>query len=1027
MLPWFLPAQASTGVFFVPNRGQTEPDIRFTVRGPQLTASFLQREIRFKVGEDEVGMLLSGANGAATLEGRKELPGRANFLSGSRSRSWLRDVPLYGEVLYRGIYEGIDMLYEGSKHNLKSNFVVKPGADPSLIRFRYTGVESLAIDPSGALMLKLPGGTLREEAPEAYQQTGRNRRIVQIRFRIFPDRSVGFDLEEYDHAQALIIDPTISCSTYLGGTGIDAGTAIATDSAGSVYVAGWTDSADLRTQNSLRSKAVGTEAFVAKFSADGQTLIYCTYLGGNGEDRAYGIAVDGSGNAYITGSTSSTDWPVVNASQRALAGVKNAFVAKLNSAGNGLVYSTYFGGRGYDTGNGIALDATGSAYVAGETTSTDLPVHSPYQGSSSGGSDAFVLKLLAAGNGIEYSTYLGGRADDRARAIAVDRTGAVYITGDTSSPDFPTLFAFQSTSGGNQDAFVAKLNRFGGLAYSTYLGGSGGTMGLPETGAGIAIDTIGNAYVAGTTSSFNFPLLSAVQATHAGSQPDAFVAKINTSGNGLIYSTYLGGSSIDVATSIAVDVSGQAYVAGYTASTDFPAASAGNSGGYDGFLVSLTAAGTRLLTSMYFGGSGNDTINALAIGQDAVYVAGQTLSGNLPIRNAVQPVPGGSQDAFIGKIPVGRYFVPITPCRVADTRWPAGAFGGPMLSASVMRTFPIPTGGCNIPSTAAAYSLNIAVVPNGTLGFLAIWPAGQPQPIVSTLNSFDGRVKANAAIVPAGSGGGISVLATGPTHVLIDINGYFVPLDRSDGLAYYPVTPCRLVDTRGGIGPLAGPAMTAGETRHIPVPSGSCGIPSSAGAYSANLTVIPKTTLDYISVWPTGAAMPGVSTLNSFTGAITSNAAIVQAGAAGSIDVYATSKTDLIVDVNGYFAPPAAGGMVFYGISPCRVIDTRNTAGPFGGPALIGSRSFSLSSGACDLPPEARAYSLNATVVPRATLGFLTLWPTGNTIPPVSTLNSFDGTVTSNAAIVPTADGSINAYATNETVLILDANGYFAP
>jgi len=268
------PAHAETGVFFVPNRGQAESGVRFTVQSPHLTAWFLQTEIRFRIGEDEVGFRLLDANGAARIESRNPMAGRANFILGSRPQSWQRDIPIYQEVLYRGIYDGIDMVYAGSRRQLKSNFVVQPGADPSRIRFRYTGFEHLAIDADGALLLTLHSGTLREEAPEAYQQLGRTRRQVQSRFQIFPDQSIGFSLDEYDHTETLIIDPPISSSTYLGGVGIDAGTAIANDSAGAVYVAGWTESADLHIRSALRSSPVGVDAFVAKFSADGQTLVY---------------------------------------------------------------------------------------------------------------------------------------------------------------------------------------------------------------------------------------------------------------------------------------------------------------------------------------------------------------------------------------------------------------------------------------------------------------------------------------------------------------------------------------------------------------------------------------------------------------------------------------------------------------------------------------------------------------------------------------------------------------------------------
>jgi Beta-propeller repeat len=272
----------------------------------------------------------------------------------------------------------------------------------------------------------------------------------------------------------------------------------------------------------------------------------------------------------------------------------------------------------------------------------------------------FAIKLLPTGNGLVYGTYVGGRSDEHGKAIAVDSAGSAYITGDTFSPDFPTVSAFQPASGGNQDAFVTKLNSSGGLAYSSYLGGSGGIIGLPETGAGIGIDTFGNAYITGTTSSFNFPLVNALQATHTGSQPDAFIAKVNPSGTSLLYSTYLGGSSVDVATAISVDGSGMTYIAGYTASVDFPSPNFGdsfNNGAYDGFLVQVSADG-NLLQSMCFGGSSNDVVNALSIKSGAAYLTGQTLSGNFPAVHAVQSSAAGSMDGFLARIVLPVYAPP---------------------------------------------------------------------------------------------------------------------------------------------------------------------------------------------------------------------------------------------------------------------------------------------------------------------------------------------------------------------------------
>ena len=374
-------------------------------------------------------------------------------------------------------------------------------------------------------------------------------------------------------------------------------------------------------------------------------------------------------------------------------------------------------------------------------------------------------------------------------------------------------------------------------------------------------------------------------------------------------------------------------------------------------------------------------------------------------------------------------FVPVTPCRIMDTRNPNGPLGGPFIAAATTRTIPIPFSACGVPANAVAYSLNITVVPRtGTLGYLSVWPAGQSQPLVSTLNSIDGSVLANAAIVPAGAGGSIDAYATNDTELIIDINGYFVP-PATGSLQFYPLTPCRILDTRNPTGTFGGPSLAGGTSRSFPVPSSSCGVPAGAAAYSLNMTVVPQGLLGYLTTWPTGQTQPVVSTLNSLDGTVLANAAIVPAGTNGAVSFFAANTTDLIVDINGYFAPPATGGLNFYTATPCRIVDTRNPAGTFGGPILNGGteRTFPLSQGSCGLPATAAAYSLNMTVVPSGLLGYLTTWPTGVNQPVVSTLNAFKGQVVANAAMVPAgAGGAINVYVTNTTHVIIDTNGFFA-
>jgi uncharacterized repeat protein (TIGR01451 family) len=400
-----------------------------------------------------------------------------------------------------------------------------------------------------------------------------------------------------------------------------------------------------------------------------------------------------------------------------------------------------------------------------------------------------------------------------------------------------------------------------------------------------------------------------------------------------------------------------------------------------------------------------------------------------PQVNNVSVSGGGSASASandstnINPPPVALRFVPVTPCRVADTRNPAGSFGGPRIAGGATRDFIIPNSACGVPVTAQTYSLNVAVVPAGPLGFLTLWPSGQGQPLASTLNSLDGRIKSNAAIVPAGAGGAVSVFASNATDVILDINGYFVPATDPTALAFYPITPCRIADTRNAPAPLGGPSLFGGQSRTFPIPSAAgCNVPAGAQAWSLNFAAVPKGPLGFVTAWPTGQGQPLVASLNALTGTVTANAAIVPAGTNGAIDIFASNGTDLIIDINGYFAPPAAGGLSLYNVAPCRVLDTRQTAGAFSGKLDV-----PVAASACGVPAAAQAHVVSATVVPSGPLGFLTLWPQGQVQPNVATLNALDAAITSNLAIVPTANGTVSSLATNLSHLILDVFGYFAP
>jgi uncharacterized repeat protein (TIGR01451 family) len=394
-----------------------------------------------------------------------------------------------------------------------------------------------------------------------------------------------------------------------------------------------------------------------------------------------------------------------------------------------------------------------------------------------------------------------------------------------------------------------------------------------------------------------------------------------------------------------------------------------------------------------------------------------------PQVNQVSVSGGGSATATANDstaiVPPGALrYIPITPCRVVDTRKPTGAFGGPSITGGTIRDFSIPGGACGIPVTAQAYSFNAAVVPAGPLGFLTLWAAGQTRPVASTLNSIDGRIKSNAAIVPAGTAGAVSVFASNTTDVILDINGYFIPASDPAGLAFFPVTPCRLVDTRKPPAPLAGPSLAGGASRTFPV-SGTCNLPPAAQAYSLNITAVPPGPVGFVTAWPTGQIRPVTANLNVLTGTVTANAAIVPAGDGGSVDVFASNATNVVIDLNGYFAPMATGGLSLFGVTPCRVVDTRKLGAP------VTSLEVAVSTPPCGIPSAAEAAVVNVTVVPPVPLGFLTLWPQGQIRPTVATLNALDAAITSNLAIVPLANGSFSVFPSNPTHIVIDILGYF--
>ena len=682
---------------FEPGPASTsDPTPTFVARGIGYAVSLAPTEMVLALRNhdkrsDFVHMQLVGANKAPKLIPLDELPGKSNYLHGSQRQYWRVNVPNYRKVSADAVYPGIDVVYYGNQRNLEYDFIIAPGADPQLIDFAFEGVQNLRIDPrEGDLIVSLRAGEVRMHRPVAFQESNGVKHPVAAGYVLQSKHSVSFELAAYDKNQTLIVDPTLAYSTYLGGINIDGANAIAVASDATAFIAGGTFSLDFPTAHPLQANHGGgddffKDAFVSKISADGSALLYSTYLGGENEDVANGIAVDTFGDAYITGTTLSPHFPVTPGAFNTLCGgdgqcgasynngfiVSGAFVTKLNPAGSGIVYSGILGGDENVRGQSIAVDSDQNAYVTGQTEQNGVPVPTPlippppfpitgnaFQPAYGGGAtDVFVTKISATGSTIAYSSYAGGANEDIGYGISVDTAAVAYVTGLTYSTNFPTVGAVpQGASGGAGDAFAIKVNTrapgIGSLVYSTYLGGSG-----LDQGNGIAVDSAGNAYVAGATASTSFVFTpTGFQTTNHG-QGDAFVAKLTPTG-ALTYFTYLGGTLADTAAGIAADSTGNAYVTGSTVSSDFPVTTPVfqhiyGGGNADAFVAKLNPTGTVLVYSSFLGGTNTELAGGIAV--DAVgsaYVAGQTCSQDFPLSNPLQASYAGDCDAYVAKVSV---------------------------------------------------------------------------------------------------------------------------------------------------------------------------------------------------------------------------------------------------------------------------------------------------------------------------------------------------------------------------------------
>lgn len=674
---------------FEENRGQVHRSVRFLARAPGYTLfltdseavltfprrkSSKEEKTRWSERAEVLRMQLANSLSNRQLLGQNLLQEKHHYLRGKDAAGWIANIPTYGSVRSASVYPGIDLIYHANEARLEYDFLVAPHASPSLIKIAFEGADQLSLDADGSLRLQLDKRLLLQPKPVAYQEVHGVREQVNVSYVLKPDGQVGFEMGRYDPNRPLIIDPEILYSTFLGGNsdrqtipyGSDMASVLAVDSHGQVVVAGIASSTDFPLRNALDPIATGDwEAFVAKLSASGQELLFSTYLGGSGSETPTGLVLDGEGNICLVGGANSSDFPILNAFQSNFAGPSNArdgdaFLLKLKPDGSGLISSTFLGGTHWDKATGVALDSVGNIYVTGETSSRDFPLMNPFDDTKDNADfspDVFVSKFNPEASQLIYSTYLGGNDRDEDPRIAIDSQAQAFVAGKTFSRDFPIRNAYFSRSNHVNDGFITTLNPQGNsLVFSTYVGGDGVNA--------LALDRAGSLYFTGVgRSSDDFKKITSLLSPLGSHGASLYVAKLRRDGSDLIFNTLLGGPGWleAVPTAIAVDQTGNVFVSGRTESSDFPLLNAFDDsygGGFaccfafgDGFLFQLNPTGTGLIYSTYLGGAGADSLNALGLdSQGNVYVAGQTGSADFPVRNALDNTLGGWFDAFVTKV-----------------------------------------------------------------------------------------------------------------------------------------------------------------------------------------------------------------------------------------------------------------------------------------------------------------------------------------------------------------------------------------
>jgi len=1033
-------------LYFVENRGQLDPRVAYYVQGRDKTLYFTAQGITFSLtgrqdrkaapevsvqkaslrpaasgiesnqegGQQRwvVKLDFVGANPGVKPVGQDQTEAVISYFKGTRDQ-WQAGLRTYATIVYPDLWPGIDLVYSGTVNRLKYQFVVKPGADPNRIKLAYRGVKTVKLNEAGQLEVSTPAGGFQDDQPYSYQEVEGQRVEVATAYAlktvaIAGGQAYGFRVSDYDKSKPLVLDPVVLvyCG-YIGGAHSDSGSGIAVDSAGNAYVTGTTYSTEATfpvtvgpdlTFNGSGQFPPG-DVFVAKVNASGTGLVYCGYIGGNSEDRGIGIAVDSAGNAYVTGSTTSTEatFPVTVGPDLTYNGggsipptFGDAFVAKVNANGTGLVYCGYIGGSGIDYGSSIAVDSAGGAYVTGSaesredtfpvTVGPDLTFNSP-SACTVCGADAFVAKVNANGTGLVYCGYIGGFWNDSGQGIAVDNAGNAYVAGSTGSAQsdgFPVTvgpdLTFNSppplcSAGGCTDAFVAKVNAAGmSFVYCGYIGGASN-----DVGKGIAIDSGGNVYITGSTQSTEatFPVTVGPDLTFNSNpsfHPDAFVAKVNANGASLIYCGYIGGAALDSGNGIAVDSAGNAYVTGTTESTEatFPVTvgpdlTFNGSGQFppsDAFVAKVNASGTSLIYCGYIGGSSRDESNGIAVDSAGnAYITGVTQS-----TEATFPVTVGpdltfnssdqfTDDAFVAKI--GDCSFSISPT--------SQTFGASSGSSTVVVTT---ANGC---SWTAVSNDSFITVTSGASG------AGN-----GTVNY---SVAANASANPRTG----TMTIAGQTFTVIQ-NG---------------------VTCAGTISPTSASYSAVGGTGSVTVPApGGCS-------------------------W-TAASNDSWITITSGGGG-TGNGTVNYSVAANP----GTPRTGTMFIAGQIFTVTQSSGLQYYPLAfPVRVLDTRPDPFPSCVPSstpLVGGGTLTLPVvGDCNgltIPASAKAVVGNATVVNfQSGGGFITLFPSDATLPNASNLNFTANHIVPNSFTVGLgSDGAIKIFTSASTNFIVDITGYYAP